>query len=232
MYGVGAVCHVRARMLTLALMVLLSVDGGVDGGVAAPTGPLPSAFFKSVSDAAAVLEIEVPLVTTEKPTVRWERGVPRAKVVGLVASRAPLDAPETVSVQAWPVIRSCLFKMDGRKSVKAVLVLTGNPVRLGLLPLSTFGFGLESTPGYEAMKAAVVESFGWHEERMRAVGADQLWSAQRAALSSENVYLRHLAAEFLVQHDAGDVVDAAWGAVGTEEREKNEQRSRVAPDCK
>ena len=97
--------------------------------------------------------------------------------------------------------------------------------------MTTLGFALETTPGYEDAKAAMVASFGWREERMRAVSAAQLWVEQKAALQSENPYLRHLAAEFLIQHDASDVVDEAWGARGTEAREKNEQASRVVPRC-
>ena len=57
-------------------------------------------------------------------------------------------------------------------------------------------------------------------------------SPQRKALVSDNVYLRHLAAEFLIQHGAAEVVDEVWGAPGSELRLKNEATARVAPDCK
>ena len=116
--------------------------------------------------------------------------------------------------------------------VKLLVLLSGDPLVPKPLPQVSFGLGLETTPGYEQLKAALTESFGWHEERMRAVGADQLWRAQRKALTSDNLYLRHLAAEFLEQHGASDVVDAVWGAAGTEAREKMEATARIAPDCK
>ncbi len=212
-------------MNTLVLLSLLAADP-------APLLPLPSQLYKAVSEAAGVLELEVPLISEERPTPRWEDGVKKAKVLGLIATRAPIDPPVGLSLKPWEIIRSCLHRMDGRSSVKVLLLVapgTGAPM---VFPLSEFGFALESTKGYAPLKAALVESFTWHEERMRAVGAGQLWQAQRKALTSDNPYLRHLAAEFLAQHEAQDVVDTAWGLKGTPERQKNEAASKVVPDCR
>lgn len=206
-------------MLTVALLGVLAAD--------APLAPLPSALFKAASEASALVEVEVPLEPTGRPFERWARGLAKAKVVGTLASRAPDDAPTTVP--RWEVLRSCLAHLGPRTSVKVMLAVREH--KLVLLPMTTLGFALETTPGYEAAKAALVASFGWREERMRAGAPGQLWLEQKAALRSENPYLRHLAAEFLVQHDAAEVVDEAWGARGTEAREQNEQASSVMPKC-
>lgn len=206
-------------MLTLTLLGLLAAD--------APLAPLPSALFKAVSEASALVEVEVPLEPSGRPFERWAKGLAKAKVVGTLASRAPDDAPTLVP--RWEVLRSCLSRLGPRTSVRVLLAVTDR--KLVLLPMTTLGFGLETTPGYDAAKAALVASFGWHEERMRAVPPEQLWLEQRAALRSDNPYLRHLAAEFLIQHDAGDVVDEAWGARGTEARAQHEQASSVMPKC-
>jgi hypothetical protein len=206
-------------MLTVALLGLLAAEP--------PLAPLPSALFKAVSEAAALVEVEVPLEATGRPFERWAKGLAKAKVTATLASRAPDDAP--TAVPRWEVLRSCLARLGPRTSVRVMLAVSDH--RLVLLPMTTLGFALETTPGYADAKAAMVASFGWREERMRAVPPEQLWLEQRAALRSENAYLRHLAAEFLIQHDAGDVVDEAWGAQGTEARGKNEEASSVVPRC-
>ncbi len=216
-------------MTSLLLLAVLAAEP-VNAAPLLP--PLPSAFFKSVSEAGGVLELEVPLISSQNSTARWVNGVKQVKVLGLLVTRSPMDAPDALELKPWDVMRSCLHRMDGRKSVKVLLLMTGSPARPTVFPQSSFGFGLESTPGYEQLKAALVESFTWHEERMRAVGAEQLWLSERKAVISENPYLRHLAAEFLVLHDASDVVDAAWGPRGSPEREKNEAAAKVVPDCR
>jgi len=204
-------------VLAIVLTAVLAVD--VDAGLP----PLPSALFKSVSEASGLLEVEVPLVSTEASMARWEHGVPRLRVLGLVASRAPMDAPGELQLKPWPVMRSCLRLMEGRKSVKALLVLRGSPVVPSVVPMATFGLGLESTPGYAQLKAAIVASFAWRP--------DASWADQRAALISDNPYLRHLAAEFLMQYAAGAVLDEAWGPQGSASRQKAERSAQFAPDC-
>lgn len=194
--------------------------------------PLPSALYRASQEASALVELELPLITTERMEARWQRAIKQPKVKAVLATRAPMDAPEKVELVPFDVLRSCLRKTDHRLSVKLLVLMSGHPPRPVPLPQITFGLGLETTPGYEALKAALVESFEWVEERMRAVGAPQLFAAQRKALSSQNLYLRHLAAEFLVQHEAGAVLDEVWGAPGSEERAKNEEAAKVAPDCK
>ncbi|MFT3711504.1 MAG: hypothetical protein QM817_28040 [Archangium sp.] len=207
------------------LAILLGADAG--------SAPLPSAFSKVVFESAAVLEIEVPLDASLKATPRWAKGLERAKPLRIIASRAVMDAPEKLDgFKKWEVLRSCLGLTNGRASVKVLVLQTGNPPAWSLFPLATMGFAMESTPGYAQLVAAVSEAYGWHEERMRAVGADQLWQAERKALQSDNPYLRHLAAEFLIQHDAATVVDELWGAPGSEQREKSEAASRIVPECK
>lgn len=194
--------------------------------------PLPSALYRGAQEATALVELELPLITTERSDLRWRRALKQPKVKAMLASRGPMDAPESVELAPFDVMRSCLRKTDHRLTVKLLVLLSGSPLKASPLPLFSFGLGLETTPGYEALKAALVESFDWHEERMRAVGAGQLWQAQRKALATKNSYLRHLAAEFLVQHGAAVVVDEVWGAPGSEARGKNEATARVAPDCK
>jgi hypothetical protein len=90
------------------------------------------------------------------------------------------------------------------------------------------GLYSDLNPDYELLVAAITEAGAWVEERMRAVAAEMLWQQQRAALQSEdNVYLRHLAAGFLREHDSGDVIDPYWGHPGSEQRKANEQRARL-----
>ncbi len=80
------------------------------------------------------------------------------------------------------------------------------------------GEGTALDPSYPSLVEAVLEAKSWHDERMRAVGAEQLWLPQKKALASSNPYLQRLAAGFLVSHGASDVVERAWGA----ERKKKE----------
>lgn len=194
--------------------------------------PLPSALHRGAQEASALLELELPLITTERVEARWKRALGQPRVKALLASRVPMETPATVELRPFAVLRSCLRRTDHRLSVKLLVFLAGQPPQPQVLPLATMGLGLESTPGYENLKAALVESFAWREERMRAVGAEQLWAPQRKALGSENPYLRHLAAEFLAQHEAAAVVDATWGPPGSDERKKNEAMAEVLPDCR
>lgn len=212
-----------AVLSLLVLTALAQTDAGA---------PLPSALYRASQEAAALVELELPLITTERSDLRWQRALKQPKVKAMLAARAPMDAPESVELAPFEVMRSCLRRTDHRLTVKVLVLMTGAPLQPKPLPHSTFGLGLETTPGYEALKAALIESFDWREERMRAVGADQLWRAQRKALGSDNLYLRHLAAEFLVQHGAAEVLDEVWGAPGSEARVKHEATARVAPDCK
>ena len=211
-------------------LVLLTALAQVPETPAGP--PIPSALYRASQEATALVELELPLITTERMDLRWRRALTQSKVLGLLASRAPMDVPEEVQLAPFDVMRSCLKKTNDRLKVKLLVVLTGSPLLPKPLPNVTFGLGIESTPGYEQLKSALIESFEWREERMRAVGKDQLWRVQRKALTSDNLYLRHLAAEFLSQHEATDVIDAVWGAPGSEGREKMEATARIAPDCK
>lgn len=194
--------------------------------------PIPSGLYRASQEATALVELELPLITTERSDLRWQRALKQPKVKALLASRAPMDVPESVELRPFDVMRSCLHKTDHHLKVRLLVFLTGSPLEPRPLPSVTFGLGLATTPGYEALKAALIESFGWVDERMHAVGPDSLWRAQRKALGSDNPWLRHLAAEFLEQHEASPVIDAVWGASGSETRQKNEATARVAPDCK
>jgi hypothetical protein len=80
-------------------------------------------------------------------------------------------------------------------------------------------------PAFARLAEAVTEAAQWNEERMRAVGAELLWERERRALKSDNPYLLQLAAAFLKSHEAADVVDQLWGAPGTPERKRNEDRA-------
>lgn len=207
-------------MIVVALTVLL--------GAEAPSPPalLPSAFSKSVFEARAVLEIEVPLdPTNPRSTARWADGIVKAKPLGLITSRTLMDPPEKLKT-SWEVLRSCLALTNGKSSVKVLMVISGNPPAPMIFPLATMGFAMESTPGYAKLKDALIEAFTWQ------AGVASLWKAQKQALISDNPYLRHLAVEWLVQHDASAVVDETWGAPGTEARVKAEAASRIVPECK
>lgn len=212
-----------AAVLTLVLITAL----------AQPQGPLPSALYRSTIDATALVELELPLITTDSPEARWKRALGQpAKVKGLLASRVPMKVPETIELKPFNVLRSCLHRTDHHLTVKLLVFLAGEPPQVKLVPLTTMGLGLETTPHSEQLRSALIEVFDWREERMRAVGAEQLWAPQKKALASDNRYLRHLAAEFLAQHEAAEVVDAAWGAPGSDERKKNEALAEVLPDCR
>lgn len=199
------------RVLSLVLLVSLAQ-------------PLPSALYRASTEATALVELELPLITTERMDLRWKRALKQPKVKAMLAARAPMDAPETVELPPFEVMRSCLRRTDHRLSVKLLIFLTGNPLKPAYVPFLSFGLGLESTPGYEPLKAALVESFSWVP--------DKTFAAQRKALTSENLYLRHLAAEYLVQHEASAVLDEVWGAPESESRQKNEASAKIAPDCR
>jgi hypothetical protein len=200
---------------------------------AAPdAGALPSAFAATVFTADALVEIEVPLKDPmKKPARRWSEGLVNATPVRVVASRAALPTPPSLKAPQWEVPARCLVQATTTGTVRALLVAHRDPPGYSLLPLAGEGLGLASTAGYAQLVAAVVEVFHWHEERMRAVGAEQLWLAQKKALRSANPYLRHLAAGWLQQHDAAEVVDLAWGQPGTPERVANEAKAAIAPNC-
>jgi hypothetical protein len=187
--------------------------------------PLPSSLYRASREATALVEVELPLITTERVEVRWQKALQSPKVMSMLASRAPIDAPLSLELPQFEVLRSCLRKTDHRLTVKLLVLLNGADLRPNPLPQVTWGLGLETTPGYQALKQALTESFSW-------VDADRSWAPQRKALASDNTYLRHLAVEFLVQHGASEVIDAAWGAPGSEGRSTNEATARVAPDCK
>ncbi|MFO0599802.1 MAG: hypothetical protein U0228_31125 [Myxococcaceae bacterium] len=221
-------------MLQVALLCLAAAPdaGAPDAGP--PTGPLPSAFAQTIFTADAIVEFEVPIDgdPKKKPVRLWAEGLARAKPTRVVATRALVDRPPEVKARPWEILNTCFHRAkEAGEKVKVLLVVGGSPLEYSLLPMGTMGFGMSSTPGYSQLVAAIVEAYGWHEERMRAVGAEQLWLKQRAALVSDNGFLRHLAAEWLVQHEAGEVVDAAWGAPGTSERAANEAKANVAPNC-
>lgn len=186
--------------------------------------PLPSALYRASTEASALIEVELPLITTERMELRWRRALKEPKVKALLATRAPLDKPESVELPPFEVMRSCLRRTDNRLTVKLLVFMGGSPLKPTYVPFLSFGLGLETTPGYEQLKAALIESFSWAPDRTFAV--------QRKALNSENSYVRHLAAEWLVQHEASAVVDEVWGAPGSETRQKNEATARVAPDCR
>jgi hypothetical protein len=186
--------------------------------------PLPSALYRASTEATALVELELPLITTERMELRWQRALKEPKVKALLASRAPMDAPDSIELPPFNVMRSCLRRTDHKLKVKLLVFLTGNPPKPSYVPFLSFGLGLESTPGYEQLRAALIESFSWVPEKT--------FAAQRKALTSDNLYLRHLAAEYLVQHEASAVVDEVWGAPESETRQKNEATARVAPDCR
>ena len=217
----------------LTLVLLTALAQPATQPAPSPPGALPSVLYRATMDATALLELELPLITTDRVEARWKRALAQPpKVKALLATRQPMEAPEKVELPPFNVLRSCLRRTDHHLSVKVLVFLAGTPLQVKLIPLITMGLGLETTGGYEQLKAALVESFSWREERMRAVGADQLWAAQKQALASDNPYRRHLAAEFLAQHEASEVVDAAWGAPGSVERKKNEAMAEVLPDCR
>jgi hypothetical protein len=100
------------------------------------------------------------------------------------------------------------------------------------LPHSNAGRGTSTEAAYAQLVEAITAAAGFHEERMRAVSEAQLWSAERAALVSDNPFLRVLAAHFLKTHGAAAVVDETWGAPGSEQRKKADADSAIpTPTC-
>ena len=100
--------------------------------------PLPSALYRASTEATALLEVELPLITTERMELRWQRAL------------------ESIELPKFEVMRSCLRRTDNKLKVKLLVFLTGNPPRPTYVPFMSFGLGLESTPGYEQLKAALI----------------------------------------------------------------------------
>lgn len=87
------------------------------------------------------------------------------------------------------------------------------------------GRGTSCEPGYPKLVAALLEAGQWREERMRAVGAEQLWQPERKALHADDAWRRALAWQFLLTHGAAEVLDAEWGAPTTPARAAEEAKS-------
>lgn len=69
------------------------------------------------------------------------------------------------------------------------------------------GYSTDFDPAYAALVEAVLEAKSWPEERMRAVGPEQLWQKPKQALKSSNPFLPQLAAAFLIAHEAAAAAD-------------------------
>lgn len=194
-----------------------------------PSGPLPSALYARSSTALALVELVVPMDGPGTYEARWARGLPKA-LANILARRVELEEMPPAPELRWPLLRSCQGLIEGRNPMR-VLLLVDDQQRVERLPQATFGLGLEGTPGYEQLREALIAFFSWPEERMRAAGPETLWKLQRAALTDSNPVLRHLSAEFLIQHGAENVVDEVWGAKDSEGRRRFEEEARVAPSC-
>lgn len=214
----GTLAYRRGMFAAVALISL----------AAAPT------FTEQVLQAQAIVEL----------TVELAPGTPRAEEAALLGSlkRARtvsrvLVAPEGAPA-VWPVPAMRAWRPDcpgttGRLTLLALYTADAAGKWRGLaLDQQAQGRGTDRDVAYNLLVEAVAEARQWHEERMRAVGPQLLWQRQRAALHNENPFLRALAVAFLAGHGAADVVDAEWGASGTEGRRAEEARAVLPkPRC-
>jgi hypothetical protein len=83
---------------------------------------------------------------------------------------------------------------------------------------------------YDLLVVAITRASGWVDERARAVDAAVLWQDQRQALAGDDPYLLGLTREFLLAHDAGEVLDEVWGAPGTPGRASREAAAQWPED--
>jgi hypothetical protein len=170
---------------------------------------LPEKVFKS----ARIVEFTLTYDAAKKP-------VPLGRVIFPAESTEP--APP---LGLWLTSNSpCAPLALKKKQVRLLAFFDANGKQLVGVEQDQ-GQGTDLDPTYASLVEAALEAKGWPDERMRAVGPEQLWQPQKKALQSDNPYLRRLAAVFLYSHDASDVVDAAWGAKGSAERRTNEARA-------
>ena len=162
-----------------------------------------------VASAELIAEYTISL-DAKKPTAH-------GRVVFPVDSTQPAPAIDLAFVHALP----CQRLLKKKRELKVLAFFDGAGRQLS---------GLE----HPALLQPVLEARTWHDERMRAVEAAQLWERPKKALASDNPVLRRLAADFLMRHDAADVVDAAWGAPSSAARRKHERRASfpLADLCK
>jgi len=161
-----------------------------------------------------------------------------ATVERLIKSRSPDDKPVLPEgLYVFSASSPCWWKAHKHKGVRLLLFFRQDPS--GALKQiagveQDSGRQSDLNPDYEALVAAVQQASAWHEERMRAVSADQLWPDERAALRSQDPFLLHLASAFLRAHDSASVVDEAWGAPGSEGRKQREKAASLPVDsvCK
>lgn len=174
------------------------------------------------ADTVSLPEKVFSAVTIAEYTVKLEPARPPA-LTGRVVFPPELLTPPKLQ-KLLTADSPCLGAARRKKSLKLIAFFDADGKQLAGVEQDK-GVATDLDPDYLAMFEAVLEAKQWPDERMRAVAADALWQEQRRALVSENPYLRRLAASFLAAHDAADVVDAVWGALGTPERKAAEARA-------
>ncbi len=201
---------------------------------AAPAPTLSGQLAK----AALVLEVEVSLGSPASKldvAARLKKGLAKRTVTRVLfppggPTPGQLPEPALTLTPGTP----CFARAATSGALKAVVLYeeTKRGWRALALPGQETGRFTSLDDGYGRFIEALVEAKHWHEERMRAVGPELLWQRQKAALVSDSAYLRALARDFLVEHEAAEAVDKAWGAAGTPERAENEKNAELpAPLC-
>lgn len=177
---------------------------------------------EQVFAAKLVVEVQVPLTGT-KPA--W-----KARAVKQVLLPGGAEAPKELPL---PVITLPPCKLALSLSYLVLFAQQDDGKWKALaLDLQAKGRGTSLDQGYASLVDALGEAAHWHEERMRAVGEAQLWTAEKKALHADNPWLRALAAQFLRDHGAADVIDAEWGAPGSDARKAEEAKAALpAPAC-
>jgi hypothetical protein len=201
---------------------------------------------QKVFDSDVILEVRLPLdqpIPEKWPTKKYDpksRGFPEAlikkaqqsatveRVLRSGSSEPAPTVPENLYV--FSSSSPCWWKAHERGAVRTLVFLkrfTDKTRAIAGVEHET-GLYTDLNPNYEDLVTAIQQAGAWPEERMRAVGAEMLWPAEREVLkSSKSPYLLNLAVEFLRTHDASNVIDEIWGASGSEPRMKREAESKL-----
>ncbi len=146
------------------------------------------------------------------------------------------EAPEVLSEPARFYVFSggsaCWWLAHQRGGLRTLVFLErdGDSWRQVFGTEGEWGAYTDLSPGYDALAAALTRAGGWGDERAQAVDAAAMWQDQRAALAGDDPYLRVLARDFLLAHDAAAVLDEVWGPGGTPERAAAEAKTRWPHD--
>jgi hypothetical protein len=143
----------------------------------------------------------------------------------------------TSSFEVFEANSRCWWLGHAKGALKLIVFLRPGARGAVLQPCGPewdLGVYSDLNPDFDRIVAAIERAAGWRDERMQAVAADMLWPDQRAALEDGgNRYAGHLAARFLQDHGAADVVDRLWGPPESPARRAREieMRRLMGRDC-